>query len=143
MWLAFACPLWSFGTPRLTPKLTIDEMPGTTYDLSGNGWMDMKLFHVWFSNHFFRYIPAVQPLLLCLDEHSSHYCPETIRLAAHEKTILFASPPNTTHICQPLDRRCFGPLKPAWKQECHQYMSDRLRKMVTKFGFSALHGPEA
>ena len=36
------------------------------------------------------------------------YCPDTIRLAAKHQIILFALPPNTTHISQPLDKGCFS-----------------------------------
>jgi len=49
----------------------------------------------------------------------SHYCPEKIKLAAERKVILFALPPHTTHITQPLDRGCSAPLKVAWREECH------------------------
>ena len=37
-------------------------------------------------------------------------------MAAKEKVIIFALPPNTTHLAQPLDRGCFSPLKTHWKQ---------------------------
>ena len=131
-------PMVIWDRKTLAPELTIGEVPGTIYGLSGNGWMDMELFHIWFSNHFLRYAPSVRPLLLLLDGHSSHYCPETIRLAAHERVVLFALPPNTTHMCQPLDRGCFGPLKMAWREEGHRYMTDNPGKVVTKFQFSAI-----
>jgi len=65
--------IWDHKTLAL--ELTIGEVPGTIYGLSGNGWMDMELFHIWFSNHFLRYAPSVRPLLLLLGGHSSHYCP--------------------------------------------------------------------
>ena len=131
-------PMVIWDRKTLAPELTVGEVAGTIYGLSGNGWMDMELFHIWFSNHFLRYVPSVRPLLLLLDGHSSHYCPDTIRLAAHEKVILFTLPPNTTHMCQPLDRGCFGPLKMAWREECHYYMSEHPGKVVTKFQFSTL-----
>ena len=35
----------------------------------------------WFQ-HFLEYVPQKHPLLLLLDGHSAHYCPETIKLAA-------------------------------------------------------------
>ena len=69
---------------------------------------------MWFNKHFLRYIPSARPVLLLLDGHSSHYCPDTIRVVAHHKVIVFALPPNTTHISQPIDKGCFGPLKEAW-----------------------------
>jgi hypothetical protein len=128
--------IWDRNT--LAPELIIGEVPGTIYGLSGNGWMDMELFNMWFCNHFLRYAPSVRPLLLLMDGHSSHYFPDTIRLAARERVILFTLPPNTTHMLQPLDRGCFGPLKMAWREECHQYMSEHPGRVVTKFQFSTL-----
>ena len=100
--------------------------------------MDQKLFDIWFNNHFLRYAPSSRPILLLLDGHSSHYCPDTVRLAAWEKVILFALPPNTTHLSQPLDKGCFGPLKVAWQHVCHQYLAENPGKVITRYQFSAL-----
>ncbi len=74
--------IWDRKT--LAPELTTGELPGTIYGLSGNGWMDQELFKVWFSSHFLQYAPSARLILLLLDGHSSHYCPDTIRLAAHK-----------------------------------------------------------
>jgi len=101
---------------NLAPELAVGEVPGSIYGLSSKGWINHELFDVWFSNHFLHYAPSSKTLLLLMDCHFSHYCPDTIKLGAQEQVILFALPPNTTHISQPLDRCCFGPLKEAWKQ---------------------------
>lgn len=50
----------------------------------------------------------------------------------------FALPPNTTHLTQPLDKGCFGPLKMAWQFVCHKYAADNPGKVVTKYQFSQL-----
>jgi len=42
-------------------------------------------------------------------------------MAAKEKVVLFVLPPNTTHLTQPLDKGCFGPLKAKWSEVCHKY----------------------
>lgn len=131
-------PMVIWDRKTLAPELTMGEVSGTIYGLSSNGWMDQELFDIWFTNHFLRYVPAIRPILLLLDGHSSHYSPITIRLAAEQQVILFALPPNTTHLSQPLDKGCFGPLKAAWKDACHQYMTDNPGKVVTKFQFSAI-----
>ncbi len=102
-------PMVIWDRKTLAPELTIGELPGTIYGLSGNGWMDQELFKVWFCNHFLQYSPSARPILLLLEGHSSHYCPDTVRLAAREQVILFTLPPNTTHLSQPLDNGCFGP----------------------------------
>ena len=99
----------------LHPSYACGEVPGTHYGMSSNGWMNQKLFQGWFIRVFLEYIPPKRPVILLMDGHSSHYCPETIRMAAEHQVVLFALPPNTTHITQPLDCECFAPLKVAWQ----------------------------
>ena len=83
---------------NLTPQLRAEEVDGTTYGLSPSGWMDGELFHEWFHLHFLQYAPAVRPLLLLLDGHSSHYRLEFIHEASTQEVIVFCLPPNTTHV---------------------------------------------
>ena len=129
-------PMFILDQKTLHPDMTIGELPGTIYGLSSKGWIDSELFHMWFNDHFLRYAPPVRPLLLLMDGHSTHFCPDTIRLAA-EKDVLFTLPPNTTHIAQPLDKGCFGPLKTEWKKVCHDYLVTEGR-VVTRYSFSKL-----
>ena len=131
-------PMVIWDRKTLSPCLTEGEVPGTIYGLSSKGWMDQELFDLWFNNHFLRYVPSSRPLLLLMDGHSSHYCPETIRFAAENRVILFTLPPNTTHISQPLDKGCFGPFKLAWKDSVHKYMVSNPGKVVTRYAFSPL-----
>lgn len=104
-------PIIIWSGKSLSPKQTIGEIPGTLHGFSARGWMDCELFNLWFSELFLHYAPKARPLLLSLDGHSSHYCPDTIRLAAKEKVVIFTFPPNTTHLTQPLDKGVFRPLK--------------------------------
>jgi hypothetical protein len=100
--------------------------------------MNQELFHSWFTAHFLQYAPSKRPLLLLLDGHASHYCPKTIQIAAEKQVILFALPPNTTHLTQPLDRTCFSPLKTEWKQECHKFRTNNPGKVVNRLEFSSI-----
>lgn len=113
-------------------------MPGTFYGLSNNGWIDTDLFNMWFTEHFLAYAPPLRPLLLLLDGHSSHYQPQFVYRAAEEQIIVFCLPPHTTHLTQPLDKGCFGPLKIAWRQKCQDYLSSNPGKVVTRYQFSSL-----
>ena len=132
-------PMVIWDRKILSPELTHGEVPGTIYGLSKNGWMDMELFDLWFTNHFLRFAPAARPILLLLDGHSSHYCPDAVRLAAQEQVILFTLPPNTTHLSQPLDKGCFSSqLKVAWKEACHHFLTINPGKVVTRYQFSML-----
>ena len=64
-------------------------------------------YRQWFAYHFLIYASKCQPLILLMDGHSSHYCPDLIKRAVSEKTLLFALPPCTTHITKPLDKGAF------------------------------------
>ena len=61
-----------------------------------------------------------------------------MRLAAENGVIIFCLPPNTTHLTQPLDKGCFGPLKFYWKEECQTYVSKNPGKVVTRYQFSEI-----
>ena len=131
-------PFVIFPRKSLNPALTKGEVPGTLYGLTGNGWMNRELFYHWLTHHFLLYAPATRPVLLLLDGHSSHYCPEAVRIAAENKVIIFALPPNTTHISQPLDRSCFAPLKMAWRNACHEFYVNNPGRAITQYDFSEI-----
>ena len=126
--------------PRKTmpPSLAVGEIPGSVYGLSDSGWMNQHLFCRWFKRHFLRYAPAARPLLLLLDGHSSHYCPETLKLAQEEEVIILALPPNTTHLTQPLDKGVFGPLKMKWRQVVHDFRVSHPGQVVNQYNFCRL-----
>jgi len=133
----FIPPMIIFDRKRFVDTWADGEVPGTLYGLSQNGWINSQQFHGWFQ-HFLEYAPQKRPLLLLLDGHSAHYCPETIKLAAENNIVVCALPPNATHIVQPLDRGCFAPLKVAWKQECHEFYTKNPGRFVTRLEFSRL-----
>ena len=112
-------PMVIWDRKTIHPDMMAGEVRGTLHAFSSNGWIDQELFDLWFNNLSLKCAPAVRPLLLLMDGHATHYCPETIRQAARHKVVLFTLPPNTTHLSQPLDKGCFAPLKTKWKEECH------------------------
>ncbi len=122
----------------MNPELAVGEVPGTVYGLSDKGWMTSMIFDRWFKRHFLRYVSAVRPIILLMDGHSSHYSPETIQLAAEEEVILFALPPNTTHLSQPLDKGVFGPFKVHWRQVCHDYRVSQPGRVINIYSFNSL-----
>ena len=131
-------PFIIFNRKSLSQVLTRGEIPGTLYGLSDSGWMSRDLFFHWFTKHFLLYAPQVRPLLLLLDGHSTHYCPDTINMAAQNQVIIFTLPPHTTHVMQPLDRGCFAPLKVSWRQICHQFIAKNPGKTVSQYDFCRL-----
>ena len=128
--------IWKRKTMSL--DLAFGELPGSRYGFSENGWMQGKLFNSWFRKQFIPHAPAGRPLILLLDGHSSHLNPDTIRFAAENGVIIFALPPNTTHLTQPLDKGVFGPFKCHWKQVCHNYMISHPGQVVNEYNFVSL-----
>ena len=75
-----------------------------------------------------------------MDDHSSHFSPQFINRAAEEEVVALCLPPNTKHKTQPLDKGVFGPLKQAWRDECHSYIQSNPGKVITQYQFSLLFG---
>jgi len=123
-------PMVIFDWKSLKPDMALGEVPGTMYRLSESGWMDAELFESWFDHHFLAHAPPMRPLLLLIDKRSSNFgC--LVKKAAKEQVIVFCLPPHTTHLTQPLDKGCFGPLKMYWREECQDYIASNPSKVVT------------
>ena len=131
-------PFVIFDAKRHNPEWCVGEVPGTSYGISNNGWVDSELFRGWLVKHFLKYAVASRPILLLLDGHSSHFQPDLIQFAIEHDIIVCCLPPHTTHETQPLDASVFKPLKKNWSDVCHAYMQDNPGKVITKFTFSAL-----
>ncbi|CAF5019851.1 unnamed protein product, partial [Rotaria sp. Silwood1] len=79
------------------------------YVCSAKRWTNEDLFVDWLENLFIaetEHIP--RPLLLVMDNLSSHISIKSIELALKHEIILLCLPPNTTHTLQPLDVVTFG-----------------------------------
>ena len=118
-------PFVIFQRKTMNRELTIGEIPGTFYGCPEKGWINQMFFPIGLKITSSGIYPSLsRPVLLLMNGHSSHFCPNMIRMAtAKEKIILFILPPNTTHLTQPLDKGCFGPLKVSWRQACHRFCS--------------------
>ena len=73
-----------------------------------------------------------------VDGHSSHYHPDFICKATENHIILFCHPPHTTHLCQPLDRSCYSPLKAAYNQHCQEFLSTNPGQVINRFNFTSI-----
>ena len=131
-------PMIIYDAASLNPAWTRDEVPGTKYGLSSNGWINTDLFEAWFLEHFLENAVSARPLFLLLDGHSTHYQPQVIRLAVEHNCIILCLPPHTTHEAQPLDVGVFAPLKVQWTRVCHEFYQKYPGSVVTTFNFSRL-----
>jgi hypothetical protein len=96
---------------------------GCRFNRSKSGWFDGKIFEDWFFTialPFFRKAdPSNEnlPKVLLGDNLASHLSLKVIE-ACEENSIRFVFfPPNSTHLCQPLDVSFFGPLKRSWRSQ--------------------------
>ncbi|KAJ8879757.1 hypothetical protein PR048_020365 [Dryococelus australis] len=62
------------------------------------------------------------PVLLLLDNHSSHLALEAINFCRDHSIHLLTLPPHSSHKMQPLDRNFFGPLKAFYSDECNKWL---------------------
>ena len=131
-------PMIIFDSKNLNHAWTKDEVPGTRYGLSDNGWINTDLFEGWLSEHFIEYAVPGRPILLLLDGHSTHYQLDVVTFAKTHNIIMLCLPPHTTHESQPLDCGVFKPLKNKWTEVCHRYFQKNPGKLITKFNFNLL-----
>ena len=93
------------------------------FAISENGYMDRELFTVWFKRIFVPNCGRKRPVVLVMDNHSSHISIPVIELARKESITLIGLPAHTTHLLQPLDVGIIGPLK------------DKITSVATNLGF--------
>lgn len=88
-----------------------------------SGWMNEDLF-LESLKHFKKQVVCSpeEPILLILDNHSSHIAYPVVDFCKKQGIILFTLPPHTSHVLQPLDRGLFGPMKEDIKKEHREWM---------------------
>lgn len=109
--------------------------------LSDSGFINTELFIKWLK-HFYQYVkPSIEnPVLLILDNHSSHISLEAISFCRENGIHLLSLPPHCSHKLQPLDVGFFGPLRSAYSQEADTWMTMNPGKLITIYQVAALFG---
>ncbi|OBS15737.1 hypothetical protein FPOA_13465 [Fusarium poae] len=103
---------------------------------SQNGWTDNEMGLEWLK-HFNQSTTSRSTgayRLLILDGHESHHSADFEAYCKEKKIILLCMPPNSSHLLQPLDFGCFGPLKKAHGREIEHLMR-RCITHITKVTF--------
>jgi hypothetical protein len=92
---------------------------GWVIAMSQNGWTNNELGLEWLK-HFDRRIAdrsVGSYCLLILDGHESHHSVQFERYCEANKIVTLCMPVHASHLLQPLDVGCFGPLKKAYGRE--------------------------
>lgn len=77
--------------------------------------------------------------LLVLDGHESHHSDEFEEYCKHYNIITLCMPPHSSHILQPLDVGCFGPLKKAYGRQIEDMMRAHISHITKDDFFLAFH----
>ena len=67
-----------FAAKQINYLWTRNEVNGSCFAVSENGWIDQKLFFYFLTKHFVSNAVSYRPILLLLDGHSMHFEPQTL-----------------------------------------------------------------
>ena len=101
-----------FPRKKLRPFMMKNAPLGSVGAVHPSGWMTAENFLI-FVEHFVKFTRCTteKPILLILDNHSSHLSIPVLNFCKRNGVVLLSFPPHTSHRLQPLDRTVYGPLK--------------------------------
>ena len=104
-----------------------------------SGWMTADDF-VLYLEHFIQHVrPTPEaPVLLLLDNHTSHLSVEALDLAKNSGVVMLSFPPHCSHRLQPLDRSVFGPFKKSFSVHMDGWMRSHPGRPVTIYDIPAI-----
>lgn len=116
--------------------------PGSKGVAAKSGYMNSDLFTNGYLPFFVqqsRCIPE-SPVLLILDNHSSHISLTAVDYCKSSGIVLLTLPPHTSHKLQPLDRCLYGPLKRHFSKGMDDWMRTNPGRAVTIYEVGKLAG---
>ena len=75
---------------------------------------------------------------MIFDGHRSHINVPVLEWAAEHNIELFVLLAHTSHILQPLDVACFGPLQRIYNSECHKFIRSNPYSNITRYNVAEL-----
>lgn len=137
--LAFICaagthcpPVFIFPRKNFLASMSIHGPPGCLGLAHPSGWINGETF-LRALKHFKTHVDFSinNPIVLILDNHSSHLDFSVIKFAKENGIHLLTFPPHCSHRLQPLDITVFGPFKSALKQAFNDWMLQHPGKRIT------------
>lgn len=127
-----------YQAKHLYPEWIERGPTGTIYNRSKNGWFDGPIFEDWFFKVALKYFRKKEGKKILIGDNLQSHLSEKVIRTCEEHNISFAFlPPNSTHICQPLDVAVFHPLKIIWRNVLTQWKK-KFRGVVPKTEFPSL-----
>ena len=133
-------PYFIFKGQRMSEELLSGSTPGVSGTVTESGWSNGNTFLKYLENHFLQYVQrcADEPVLLILDGHRSHVNVPVLDWAKQHNVILMILPAHTSHILQPLDVGCFGPMQRIYNSECHKFLRRSPESRITRYNVCQL-----
>lgn len=123
-------PFFLFPKKKMQAYFMDNATDGAVGFANDSGWMAQTEF-VRFMDHFVRFArPSTDsPVLLLLDNHTSHLSIEALDLAVANGVHILSFPPHCSHRMQPLDVSVFGPIKSYYKSQCAAWQKNNANKV--------------
>ena len=112
-------PFFLFPRKKMQSCFLDNVSSGTVGFANDSGWMAQPEFAC-YMQHFIKFAKPtpISPVLLLLDNHSSHLSVEALDLAVENGVHILSFLPHCSHRLQPLDVSVFGPVKTYYKSQC-------------------------
>ncbi|XP_052097897.1 uncharacterized protein LOC127732747 [Mytilus californianus] len=132
-------PYFVFEGKRMMNELMNGATPGAVGAVSDSGWSNTNIFRQYLTDHFLKYVPGRNNdnILLVLDGHKSHVAVDILEWEQQHHIIIHVLPAHTSHILQPLDVGCYGPLQRTYDNECHKTMRQN-SAVITRYNICEL-----
>jgi len=134
-------PILVFPRKRMKEEYLNGAPPETLGFLSDSGYINSDLFLKWLE-HFKHHVKPSEdsPVLLILDNHTSHININTITYCRTNFIHLVSIPPHSSHRTQPLDRCFFKPLKDYYAYHYDIWTTTHPGRVVTLYQLAEIFG---
>lgn len=138
----FIPPAFIYKRKRMKPELLDNAPPSAIGMNSDSSFINADLFIQWLQHFKAHAMPTQeQPVLLILDNHSSHCTLAAVDFCRQNHIVLLSLPPHSSHKIQPLDRCFFSPLKRYYSAECENWMRNHPGRTITTFQVASIFTP--
>ena len=134
-------PYYVFPGKRWNDDLMTDSCPGSSGYMTESGWSNSNVFMDYLEQHFKKHVPSSDTTnLVIFDGHRSHINLTLKEWGISNNVVFFVLPPHTSHVTQPLDVGCFGPLKNAYYSECQAFLRRNPGMQITRYNVAGISG---
>ncbi|XP_078589556.1 uncharacterized protein LOC144869927 [Branchiostoma floridae x Branchiostoma japonicum] len=134
-------PMIIFSKSYPSTAYSLDGPDNAVYATTPSGFIEADIFLSWLDKCFNRFSSPERPVLLLLDQHSTHVTTEAIDFAIKNDIILMGLPPHSSHFLQPLDAQGgpFNRMKDVYEDVVNDVTLVRPNYFVTKSSFSKIY----